>query len=269
MSVWTWSEHRRRRFLGAWAIALSAGAMAVLLAAHSWRALPRPHPLEELSYYPSGEFLRPMTLGHAETAADLAWLRAVQYYGAHRLADNRFDRLPHVFDILTTLAPRFVSAYGFGAFAMGQEGRTFERGESLLLKGIAANPRSGRLAFELGFLYYVRPGGRDLQRAAEMFEQAARQPDAPPQAGRFAAYARQHAGDLRLAWELWAGVARNSPNKYLQELAEKNMRRIEEAIASGRRQDAVHRLTTPQILLLENPEPPAPKAAQVPARQVR
>jgi Flp pilus assembly protein TadD len=239
----------RRRMLAAWAVALVLGAGATALARTAWTGLPRPHPLEELSYYPSGRFLRPATLGHAESAADLAWLRAVQYYGEHRATDNRFVRMGHVFEILTSLAPSFRPAYVFGAFALAQEGRDFEQAEALMLKGIEANPRDGWLAFELGFLYYVRPGGRDLRRAAAMFEQASHQPDAPPQAKRFAAFARQHAGDLSVAYELWASVRRDSPNRYLREIAEKEMARIREAMESGRREVAIQRLATPRVLL--------------------
>ena len=244
---------RERRLLGAWGVALAAGCAAFLLSAHAARVLPPARPLEELSYYPSGEHLRLVTLGHAESAADLAWLRAVQYYGEHRHTDNRFERMAHVFDILTALSPRFVSGYVFGAFVMAQEGADFAGADRLMLRGIEANPESGRLAFEMGFLHYVRPGGRDLRGAAEYFEQAARQPDAPPQAARFAAFARQHAGDLGVAYELWATAYQQSPNPYLREIAERNMREIRTAIDQGRREAVMKRLTTPIVIVRPNP----------------
>ena len=98
------------RFWVAMACGLAFGAGAFVLAQVAWIGLPRPQALEELAYYPSGVHLRPATLGHADAAADLAWLRAVQYYGEHRASDNRFERMEHVFDILTTLAPGFVPA---------------------------------------------------------------------------------------------------------------------------------------------------------------
>jgi tetratricopeptide (TPR) repeat protein len=173
----------------------------------------------------------------------------VQYYGEHRTTDNRFDRMPHLFDILTTLAPRFVSPHVFGAFAMAQEGGDFAGAERLMKKGIDANPKSGRLAFEMGFLYYVRPGGRDLRHAAEYFEQAARQADAPPASARFAAFAHQHAGDLRVAYELWSAVERESPNRFMRELAERNLEDIRAAIAQGRNDLAVRHLTTPRVMI--------------------
>lgn len=240
---------RLRRMAAAWAVAIVCGTTAYALAEVAARRVPRAHPLEELSYYPSGQHLRAAAFGHDQAAADLAWLRAVQYYGEHRATDNRFQRMPHVFDILTTLAPRFVSPHVFGAFALAQEGGDFPAAERLMRKGIEANPNSGRLAFELGFLYYVRPGGRDLRRAAEYFEQAARQPDSPPASARFAAFARQHAGDLRVAYELWSSVKRESPNRYMREIAERNLEQIREALESGRRERAVKALATPRVLV--------------------
>lgn len=243
------SARWRRRMFVAWALAALLGAGAWTLADQAARRLPRPNPLEELSYYPSGRHLRPATFGHAETAADLAWLRAVQYYGEHRRTDMKFDRMYHVFEILTSLSPRFVPAYVFGGFALAQEGRDFERGVRLMERGIEANPTSGRLAFELGFLYYVRPGGRDLENAALYFEQAARQDDAPPSARRFAAFVRQHSGDLQVAYELWRGVAENSGNRYLREMARREMEKIRIAIATGRTELVRKKLSTPVVII--------------------
>jgi TPR repeat protein len=237
------------RMLAAWMVALVLGAAAYRLAAVMAREIPRANPLEELSYYPSGRGLELATLGHAESFADLAWMRAVQYYGEHRRSDMRFTRLYHVFDILTALSPRFEPAYVFGSFALAQEGADFARAEELMLKGIEANPSSGLLAFELGFLYYVKPGGRDLSRAAEYFERAARLPGGPPSARRFAAYVRQNAGDFAVARLLWSDVAVNSENRYLREMAEREIRKIDEALATGREELARKRLSTPTVLI--------------------
>lgn len=240
----------RRRMIAQWTAALLFGAGAYWIAGWAASALPKRPPFEELAYYPSGHALRPAALGHTETAADLAWLRAVQYYGEHRQSDLHFMQLEHVFDILTTLAPGFESPYVFGAFALAQEGRDFPAAERLMLKGIDNNPTSSRLAFELGFLYYVRPGGRDLPRAAEFFERAARLPGSPPNAARFAAFARQHSGDLIVALQLWNQVRLTTDNRYLREMAEKEMGRIQEALSTGRHEHAVKRLTTPSVILV-------------------
>jgi TPR repeat protein len=234
----------------AWAVALACGAAACALADVAHRMLPASSPFEELAYYPSGNHLRAAVFGQDEAAADLAWLRAVQYYGEHRITDNRFERMEHVFDILTTLAPHFVPAYVFGGFALAQEGRDFPAAERLMLKGIEDNPRSGTLCFELGFLYFVRPGGRDLPKAAQYFEIASHQPDSPPQARRFAAYARQNSGDLVVSYELWLQVYRSTQNRFLRESAARELRRITQAMQTGRDDVARHHLGVPQVLLL-------------------
>jgi hypothetical protein len=242
------SAIRRRMAIG-WVVALGLGALAFGVARFAARTLPHPAPFAELAYYPSGRYLRSAVLGHAETAGDLAWLRAVQYYGEHRRSDNRFDQLDHVFDVLTTLAPGFEDAYVFGAFSLAQEGMRFDRGEQLLMRGIDRNPRSGWLAFQAGFLYYVKPGGRDLRHAAEYFERATHLPGSPASARHFAAYTRQNSGDLAMAYELWREVRNTSPNRYMHEVAEREMARIARAIETGRRDAALNHMTTPQVLL--------------------
>lgn len=239
----------RRRQLAAASLAMVLAAGVFGLAGWAWRAVPRVSPLEELAYYPSGQHVRPAALGHAESAADLAWLRAIQYYGEHRKTDNRFDHLYHVFDILTTLAPGFESAYVFGAFALAQEGRNFVHAEALMRKGLDRNPRSGRLAFELGFLYYVKPNGRDLARAAEAFDMASRLPGQPEVARRFAAFCHQNTGSLAVAYALWQQVRETSENAYMREIAEKEMERIREAITTGRKDLARARLATPVVIV--------------------
>jgi len=239
----------RTRMAIAWAAAVACGVAASWIAAFAAATLPAPAPFQELAYYPSGRALQPATLGHAETAADLAWLRAVQYYGEHRQTDLKFEQMAHVFDVLTALSPRFESPRVFGAFALAQEGHDFPAAERLLLSGLEQNARSGRLAFELGFLYFVRPGGRDLRAAGEYFELASRLPGSPPSAARFAAAARQNAGDLVVAHQLWSEVRANSPNRYMRELAEREMDSIERAIVTGRRDLAVRRMGTPGVVI--------------------
>lgn len=237
----------RQRMIAQWAGALVCATLMAMTASWASRHLPQRPAFEELAYYPSGQALRPATFGHAESAADMAWLRAVQYYGEHRQTDLRFVKMEHVFDVLTSLAPRFESPYVFGAFALAQEGHDFPAAERLMQKGLAANPRSGRLAFEMGFLYYVRPGGRDLAHAAEWFERASHLPGAPANAARFAAFTRQHGGDLIVALQLWKQIHATTGNRYLRDIAEREAERIQAALAAGRRERAMTRLSTPIV----------------------
>ncbi len=178
---------------------------------------------EELLYYPSGFMVRQAALGYENAAADIAWLRGIQYYGEHRLTDQKYDLIGHVMDIVTDLDPAFVQPYVFGAFVLGQELKQPERGLELLTRGMRANPENWRLAFEAGFLHYVCR--RDYAAAARFFTLASRIPGHEPYAERFAAFANQRAGNVDVAVLLWKQVLATG-NKYMQEVARRELSRL-------------------------------------------
>ena len=178
---------------------------------------------EELLYYPSGLFVRQASLGYETAAADLGWLRCIQYYGEHRMTDNRFDRIGHVTEIVQELDPRFDQATIFGAFVLGQEMGRSDAGLALLRRGLERNPESWQLAFETGFLYYVCFD--DHASAARYFAMASRLPDCPDYVERFAAFAFQRAGEREMAILLWKRVLATG-NKYMQDVARREIERL-------------------------------------------
>jgi tetratricopeptide (TPR) repeat protein len=211
----------RARALAPFAVvaALWAGACAVDAA---WRD-PRAGRAEELLYYPSGLWVRQAALGYETAAADLGWLRCIQYYGEHRMTDNRFDRIGHVTDIVSELDPAFLAPTIFGAFVLGQEMGRPEDGLALLRRGLERNPQSWELAFETGFLYYVC--FRDHAAAGRYFALASRLPGHPEYVERFAAFAFQRAGEREMAALLWKRVLATG-NKYMQEVARREIARL-------------------------------------------
>lgn len=178
---------------------------------------------EELLYFPSGVFVKEASLGFETAAADAAWLRAVQYYGEHRLTDQKYEQIGHLMSVVTDLDPRFETAYVFGAFVLAQELRRTDDGIALLQKGRRANPGSWRLAFETGFLHYVCR--HDYAAAASCFVQAARLPGHPDYVERFAAFSSQRAGNQELAVLLWKRVLATG-NRYMQEVARRELGRL-------------------------------------------
>ena len=178
---------------------------------------------EELLYYPSGLMVRQAALGYETAAADIAWLRGVQYYGEHRLTDQKFDMIGHVIQIVTELDPQFIEAYVFGAFVLAQEMKQPARGLEILAAGLRENPSSWRLAFETGFLHYVCR--RDYASAARYFTWASRMPGSPDYVGRFAAFASQKAGNVGMAVLLWKQVLATA-NPYMQEVARRELLRL-------------------------------------------
>ncbi len=185
----------------------------------------------ELMYFPSGHLLHPMALGHPLTLADCLWLRAIQYYGEHRLSDNRFPMAGHIFETVTALDPHFTAAYIFGGLVLAAEGGDLERGLALLKRGIAWNPRSWELPFETGFVYYVT--SKDDLLASHYFGRASRLPEAPSYVKRFAAHTKAKSGDLQAALALWEELLDSTDHPAVQALAAERVAEIRAALALG------------------------------------
>ena len=178
---------------------------------------------EELLYYPSGVAVRQAALGYETAAADLTWLRGIQYYGEHRLTDQKYELIGHVMDIVTELDPAFTQPYVFGAFVMAQELHEPQRGLDLLTRGMRANPTDWRLAFEVGFLHYV--SRHDYASAARYFTWASRLPGHEDYVPRFAAFANGRAGNTGMAILLWKQVLATG-NEYMQDVAKRELNRL-------------------------------------------
>jgi hypothetical protein len=206
-------------FAAAAALLAAAGALQAV----AWDRLGRA-PGEELLYFPSGLFVRQASLGYETAAADVLWLRGIQYYGEHRLTDQKYLRIGHVMSVVTDLDPRFEAPYVFGAFVLAQELRRPDEGLALLEKGRRANPRSWNLTFETGFLHYVCR--HDYAAAALEFARASRLPGHPEYVDRFAAFASQRAGNRGMAVLLWKRVLATG-NRYMQEVARRELARLE------------------------------------------
>ena len=198
----------------------SAGALHGVMK----QRLPRP-PVDELLYYPSGLLVRQASLGYESAASDVAWLRGIQYYGEHRLTDQKYEMIGHVMSIVTDLDPRFLQPYVFGALVLAQELKRTDEGLALLDKGMHANPESWQLAFETGFIHYVCR--HDYESAARYFVRASRLPDHPDYVDRFAAFASQKSGNAGMAVLLWKRVLATG-NKYMQEVALRELKRLGE-----------------------------------------
>lgn len=136
-------------------------------------------PQEEVLYLWSGEHVRRLVPGFESLAADIYWLRTVQYFGGQRrfASDKRFELLRPLIDITTALDPRLEIAYRYGAVFLSESppfgaGRP-EQGVEVLEKGVAALPDAWRLRQDLGFFHYLflndaQTASRILLEAAEV-----------------------------------------------------------------------------------------------------
>ena len=88
-------------------------------------------------------------------AADFVWLRGIQYYGYHLMSDRKYEWLGHVFGILTSLDPRFIGAYHFGAMTLAWDARKPHEAMDFLTTGMKTNPMSWQIPFDAGFICYM------------------------------------------------------------------------------------------------------------------
>ena len=132
--------------------------------------------------------VRRLALGFDGLAADWYWMRALQYIGrkieeqapAQRLGLEQavqLDRIKAVdpkvlvqlFDMITTLDPRFTGVYEFAAVVLPAVDA--EAAISLLEKGIRENPTEWYLHQQLAYIYWQRG---DNLAAADAFRRGAR-----------------------------------------------------------------------------------------------
>ena len=71
----------------------------------------------------SPALVKKLSLGYDPLLADIYWTRAVQYYGSRvGLPGAKFDLLWPLLDLTTTLDPRLLPAYHFGAIFLSEPG---------------------------------------------------------------------------------------------------------------------------------------------------
>ena len=72
---------------------------------------------EEILYIDNGASMKRVLLGFDNIAADLYWLRTVQYFGGKRLEETNkdYDLLEPLLRITVDLDPEFKIAYSYGA----------------------------------------------------------------------------------------------------------------------------------------------------------
>jgi tetratricopeptide (TPR) repeat protein len=138
--------------------------------------------------YLSPETARRLALGFGGLAADWYWLNALQYVGRQLQDQARRDGLQReqaveldrikvlnplvlvrLFDMITTLDPRFVAVYEFAAVVLPTV--DVPAAVALLEKGIQANPDQWYLHQQLAYIFWQRG---DYLAAADAFRRGAR-----------------------------------------------------------------------------------------------
>ncbi len=186
---------------------------------------------EEILYVEDGETLKKVLLGFESLAADLYWLRAVQYFGGQRLysLEKRFDLLEPLLDITTTLDPHLKVAYTYGATLLSEPWPTGAgvplKGLNLIDKGIENNPDHWRFYLDKGFIYFWVL--KDYQTAAEIFLEGSELPGAPYWMVATAGRTLARGGERETARELWKILYQTAENSQMRGNAEVHLQQLD------------------------------------------
>jgi hypothetical protein len=222
------------------------------------RRFPIPPVADDTLYLTSGSALRRFTAGYNALAADVYWIRTIQYYGGTRLraargeasADGRrdYDLLYPLLDVTTSLDPRFDIAYRFGSHFLaeappGGPGQP-ELAIRLLEKGLAERADRWEYMQDIGFVHYW--WRQDYTSAAQWFERASQVPGAPWWLKSLAASTLAEGGDRQSSRLMWQAILESAEIDWLRRDAERRLlqlRALDEIDAIEARVVAAERAT--------------------------
>jgi hypothetical protein len=249
------------RSLAATAIVALMIAGAGGLQAARERMYPPAPPSDDSLYVTSGTALRRMTIGYSALAADLYWIRAIQYYGGVKLrlqgrgpvsapevggSPQDYALLYPLLDLTTTLDPQFNIAYRFGAIFLaepypGGAGRP-DLAIKLLEKGLAARPDKWEYMQDIGFVHYW--WRHDYKAAAGWFDRASNVEGAPWFLRSLAATTLAEGGDRQSSRTMWQAIRDTAEIDWLRADAERKLLQLDAADFVDEVQAAVDRART-------------------------
>jgi hypothetical protein len=189
-------------------------------------AQPRVFPkTEESLYLTSGEALKHASLGFDGLAADLYWIRAIQYFGG-KLEQQRatmetidlreMPLLEPLLEMTVELDPHHIAAYRFGAFFL--YGIDPQKAASFAQQGIRNNPGDWRLYQDLGFIYWRM--GR-YREASDEYLNGSGIVGAPVWMKAMAAKMLENGGDRETAKEMFRRLCEGSDDRFIKQICGK------------------------------------------------
>jgi hypothetical protein len=185
----------------------------------------------------SGTMLKKLSLGYDSLLADIYWTRVIQYFGERtRKPGANFDLLAPLLDITTTLDPKLMVAYRFGAIFLSEPvpagaGRP-ELAVDLVKKGIAANPDEWRLYQDLGFLYSIHL--KDYKKASEAYLEGSKNPQAQIWMKVMAARVAETGDSAETSKLIWEEVYSNTKDELVRGQALRHIQALDAAIGLKR-----------------------------------
>ncbi len=176
-------------------------------------------------FVPSPRFFLDFSPSFRTSIADAYYLSMMQYYGTYHGKAAKLGSLKAMSDVVTSLSPKFTTAYYFAAFALVDTGHP-ELGYALLQKGFRENPDNWQFPILLGFFAYHYGFGEDGSlEAAKWYQEAAALPGSPDYVSRLAAVLLGKGGETEKAVLLW-GQVYTQGDKYSRKKAVDGLNRI-------------------------------------------
>ena len=239
MTTYIWSGTQRHVFMGALILALALGTMASLFTVDKLHS--QASRKAELSYLPSGKYLKLAVVGYRHIVADLLWLKAIQNFGGREVTTEEYRIAYHVTDVLTDLDPQFVHAFQFTGTILGVSAGLINESNAILSKGMEHNPTVWELPFYLGYNYYYEL--HDAAMGARYLRTAAALPKAPVWLSGLATRMAVEAGDPATALEFLQRLYLQTKDEQLKKglaqriravIAERDIQVLERAIVAYR-----------------------------------
>jgi len=203
----------------------------------------------QILYVQSGSVLRRLAGAYAPLAADVYWIRAIQYYGGHKLRQgptntgDSYELLYPLLDLTTSLDRHFNIAYRFGSIFLSEP---YPNGAArpdlaikLLEKGLRERPGKWEYLQDIGFVHYWYD--HDYRAAADAFNRAADVPGAPWWLRSLAATTVAKGGDRQSSRLMWQAILQSAEVDFQRKDAEHRLlqfRALDEIDALQRAVDA-------------------------------
>ena len=177
----------------------------------------------------SAPLLKKLSLGYESLLADIYWTRVVQYYGNKVvLPDQKFELLWPLLDITTTLDPKLIVAYRFGAVFLSEPAVGAGRADlaaELVERGVVANPDDWHLDADLGFLYYWYL--KDYAKASAAYLEASKKPDAPVLMKMMAAEVAAKGDSFTASTAIWSEIFETSQDPAVKKNAFQHLQSLQ------------------------------------------
>jgi len=167
-------------------------------------------------YLPTGRYIKVLSLGYQNLAADILYLWSIQRYSRYE-GEHRFRYLEHVYDMITDLDPHYIDPYLIGALTMAREGSDYERAFKLLQKGMRNNPDEWILPLDAGF--YALMDLKDYSKAIDYFMRASKIEGCPPEVDRLIAGAFLRKGDKVASLKFWLDIYNSTTDERIKEVS--------------------------------------------------